>query len=80
MPSDDWRLTGQDKFLTGKKLNYMIYSQPSDSWDHDHCEFCMRKFSLRGAGDLREGYTTEDFYYWVCSDCFNDFKDSFLWK
>jgi hypothetical protein len=27
-----------------------------------------------------EGYTTADDYYWVCSSCFDDFRERFAWK
>lgn len=31
-------------------------------------------------GTLHEGYATDDNYHWVCTKCFNDFKDMFEWK
>ena len=33
-----------------------------------------------GAGILREGYATQDAYYWVCASCFSDFVELFAWK
>ena len=42
------------------------------------CEFCWEKFSDFD-GMLHEGYTTEDNYYWICPDCFNDYKIMFEW-
>lgn len=75
---DDWRLTGQEDWLKGVKLLFKPYQRYSATWDHDHCEFCYAKFSLR-PGDLSEGYTTEDQYRWICSPCFNDFRESFGW-
>jgi hypothetical protein len=75
----DWRLQGQDKYLTGVSLSRKAYRKPSDDWDHDHCEFCWAKFS-ESEGDLNEGYVTEDGYRWICPRCFNDFKEQFQWR
>jgi hypothetical protein len=53
----DWRLQGQEKYLKGVSLNLKKYSTYHDAWDHDHCEFCWAKFSLKGSSeDLDEGY------------------------
>lgn len=74
----DWRLQGQEKYLMGvtvKKSPYKIYRE---GWEHDHCEFCNKKFSLKD-GDLHEGYTTEDYYRWICQECYEDFKEQFKW-
>ncbi len=75
---DDWRLTGQEAFLKGVRLLFKPYNEYSTSWDHDHCEFCGEKFSLR-PGDLSKGYTTEDQYRWICNPCFEDFRESLGW-
>jgi hypothetical protein len=77
---DDWRLFGQEKFLKGVTLEWMRYRQYSPSWDHDHCSFCMARFQDSDEPDiLREGYATLDEYYWICRNCFNDFKELFQW-
>lgn len=75
---DDWRLTFQEEYLKGVELFWSTYSLYSETWDHDHCDFCWEKFSLQ-KDDLHEGYTTKDRYYWICELCFNDFKDMFVW-
>lgn len=64
------------------------YRRYSDSWDHDHCEFCMARFIEPGTeaeweGDthvqVTRGYAiTEEHpkgadYYWVCKPCFDQF-------
>lgn len=80
---EDWRLTGQEDYLNGATFIHRKYRQNKDNpdWDHDHCEFCMAKFCLRGGeGSLQEGYATEDDYYWVCCKCFDDFKDKLGWQ
>lgn len=75
---DDWRLRGQEKYLSNKDLFLRQWKAPRPDWDHDHCEFCWAKFS-DAVDVLHEGYTTEDNYYWICPDCYNDFKELFGW-
>ena len=78
--NDDWRLTNQGKYLLGATLQFRRYVAPSSTWDHDHCEFCWRKFTERTLADtLQEGYATTDTRHWICSICFADFKDRFNW-
>jgi len=76
---NDWRLQGQDEYLMAVKLYYRQYKKYSERWDHDHCSFCWAKFS-EYEGDLHEGYCTLDHYHWVCSKCFEDFKEMFCWQ
>ena len=75
---DDWRRLGQERYLLGARLSLRPYVQYRDSWDHDHCSFCGRKFS-NSVGDLHDGYVTDDRMHWVCSECFEDFRDEFGW-
>ena len=57
---------GED-YLEGEKIQ--------DFW-HEHCEFCWEKATT----DMEcVFYCTKDMRYWVCPDCFNDFKKSFGW-
>src|SRR5258708_1625205 len=80
----DWRLTNQGTYLTGVTLHRRLYFFWSESWEHDHCEFCWRKFLVPGdvAMDFstNEGWTTDDERRWVCDGCFADFKSRFHWK
>src|SRR5690554_1008124 len=76
---DDWRRQGQEKYLKDIILVFRDYYAYHIGWEHDHCEFCGSKFSLK-EGDLKKGYSTEDGYRWICNDCFNDFKEEFNWK
>ncbi|NMC57562.1 MAG: hypothetical protein GYA50_10105 [Eubacteriaceae bacterium] len=76
---NDWRLSDHDEFYNNLQLKHAQYKRPSESWDHDHCEFCFDKFS-EYEGDLHEGYCTLDNYHWICEVCFNDFKDLFNWS
>jgi hypothetical protein len=79
--SNDWRLDNQQTYLQGVTLIWKRYSRPSETWDHDHCEFCWAKFMEGDAPDaLHEGYTTEDNKRWICKGCFEDFKEMFKWR
>jgi len=75
----DWRLQGQEEYLVGRTLRHQAYEAPRPGWDHDHCEFCSRKFGpFEGA--LQAGYvTTADEAHWICDGCFEDFKELFRW-
>ena len=74
---DDWRLNGQEEYLLGKHLDHISFI-PNETSDHEHCEFCFCKL---GKGQESGGvpYCTDDRYYWICEECYNDFKDRFLW-
>ncbi|MCR4831838.1 MAG: hypothetical protein K5883_10355 [Pseudobutyrivibrio sp.] len=74
----DWRLTNQTDYLSGKALLHKKYKDRNSKTDHDHCEFCLEKFGDSDF-DLKEGYCSEDEYYWICPQCFNDFKEIFHW-
>jgi hypothetical protein len=76
---NDWRLQGQEKYLKGEILFYKQYADRKTETNHDHCEFCLVTFSDT-SGDLKEGYTTEDDYRWICDQCFEDFREMFLFK
>lgn len=75
----DWRLQGQERYLKGVEISWAPYEPFREGWDHDHCEFCNRKFALKG-GDFTEGYVTRDKYHWICRDCYEDFKSLFDWR
>jgi len=74
----DWRRQGQERYLAGRRLRYQQYQPYREGWDHDHCEFCLLKFS-RIEGDENHGYVTDDNYHWICRGCFEHFRDEFLW-
>ena len=41
----DWRLDrGQESYLQGATLVRKPYRIWSETWEHDHCEFCWAKF------------------------------------
>ena len=75
----DWRLTNQDAYLQGATLVHQQWQPANPRNDHDHCAFCWDKFAEYD-GCLHEGYATEDRYYWICGECFHDFKERFQWR
>ena len=78
MENQDWRLHGQEGYLAGARVRYTEYRAPSESWDHDHCEFCTRKLSEQAGDDVAgAGWQTEDGYRWICDACFADFREPF---
>ncbi|HKJ34936.1 MAG TPA: hypothetical protein VKA36_00065 [Solirubrobacterales bacterium] len=69
--SDDWRRMGQEKFLpSGTTWVHKRYRAESETWEHEHCEFCAAKFMDPDYSDqhrqaiandpriLTEGFTT----------------------
>ena len=77
---NDWRLfREQDKYLHGVTLIKQSYKSSNPCNDHDHCEFCMAKFG-KGSNELNQGYSTKDNSIWICSRCYDDFKELFEWK
>lgn len=77
---NDWRLTNQEGRLTGRPMARIPYFRWSETWDHEHCDFCGSKFSS-AEDDLHEGYVTaDDWYTWVCPECFEDFREMFRWE
>lgn len=78
--SDDWRRRGQEAYLKGVTLQRKRYTRHSDTWDHDHCEFCWAKFmEAENSEFLTEGYATQGSERWICHKCFEDFQSEFRW-
>ena len=76
--NNEWRLMNQEEYLTNAHLIFCEY-KGNPRWDHDHCAFCCAKFS-EAENNLHFGYCTLDRYYWICEECFEDFKDVFSWQ
>lgn len=53
------------EYLEGEKIQHF--------W-HEHCEFCWEKAMTDIPCTF---YCTEDMKYWICEECFNDFKEQF---
>jgi hypothetical protein len=80
--SSDWRLAGQEAYLAGATLKHCRYRRSSSNpkWDHDHCEFCWKKFVVtRGPEVSPMAFATLDEYRWICEACFADFRAQFRW-
>lgn len=78
---NDWRLKRQRKYLEGVTLRWRQFQAFRPDSDSDHCEFCWAKFHTLPRPDvLNEGYASDDNYYWICKNCFDDFQDLFHWK
>jgi hypothetical protein len=78
--SNDWRITTQEKYLFEAVFEKKIYQKKSVNWDHDHCDFCDKKFSEDPKIGMTDGYYTENRESWVCEQCFSEFKDIFKFK
>ena len=75
----DWRLQGQERYLKDALVTYRKYRPSSESWDHDHCEFCLAKF-MEASDDpdvKTDGYATVDGDRWICSASLADFMERF---
>ena len=73
MHKNDWREQGQDKYLKECiwfKGRYFTI-KPND---HDHCEYCWRKFCLNEPDCLKEGYYCDNGKRWICNQCWDDFS------
>ena len=79
MTGNDWRLLDQDQYLKNKTLKKIKFIATDIDHDHTHCAFCWEKFS-EFEPDLHDGFSTLDERYWICPDCFKDFKESFNWE
>jgi hypothetical protein len=78
---DDWRLTGQERYLAGAVLHWSEWRRLRPDWDHDHCSFCWAKFMEESLPEvLLAGYTTADGHHWICPACFEDFRERFAWR
>ena len=78
---DDWRLGSKKKYLQGVTLQWKRYTKYRPGWEHDHCAFCLKEFMDADRPEvLREGYATDDNYYWICKQCYEDFREPFQWK
>ena len=61
----------------GKTLRIARFEPTNVQWDHEHCVFCWEKITSCACGGS-VAYVTQDGKWWICEDCYNDFKDMFL--
>lgn len=78
---DDWRIMGQPGYLFKKRIRYTQVENILQPTEHRHCEFCFDRFSHNN-NDLQSGYIccVQNKTYWICENCYIDFKDLFHWK
>ena len=76
---DDWRLMGQERYLTAAVLHRAKWAKTRESWHHDHCDFCAKKIwdGAAGEDEVDVGFTTADDRHWICDECFADFRERF---
>ena len=82
LQKDDWRLRGQEEYLTGRSFRHARFAPQPGGSDHAHCEFCWHKFMQHPEGVPHcsaRGWLTLDGAYWVCEECFADLKEAFGW-
>lgn len=75
---DDWRLMGQEGYLTGKHLQHRRFSRKLCYEDYDQCDFCWRCFDKDDAA-LPRAYFVPEEKVWICEDCFVFFQKHFQW-
>lgn len=56
------------EYLDGDKIQHF--------W-HEHCDFCWEKALTDKPCEF---YCTKDLACWICTECFNDFKEQFHWS
>jgi hypothetical protein len=85
----DARLTWQEDYLQGAVLHWRPCRAPQTEWDRDHSEFYWRTIDEPGRANgehepdcIHEAYITEGNNggdYWICPQCFEDFRERFQW-
>lgn len=76
---NDWRLNGQEEIVMNAELKKETFNHNG----HEHCIFCWHKFMKHSEYQKNcsnHGYCTIDEKYWICDNCYNDFKNLFKWK
>ena len=61
---------------TGRFANLLRDKSIQDFW-HAHCDFCTIEIDTRKKGTF---YCTEDYMFWICKICFDDFNKHFDWE
>lgn len=75
---DDWRLMGQEGYLTGKHLQHRRFSRKLCYEDYDQCDFCWSCFDKDDSVPARAYFVPEE-RLWICEDCFGFFQKHFQW-
>jgi hypothetical protein len=78
----DWRLMGQENWLSGRAVRQAEWSSDRPDWDHDHCAFCNAEIAEVKTDHVEytAGYVrADDNYTWICPPCFEDFRERLAW-
>ena len=75
---DDWRIMGQEGYLTDKLLQHRKFDRKLCVLDFDQCNFCYEIFDRNPEAPLTAYYEPIG-KYWICEECYNDFKEHFNW-
>lgn len=79
----DWRLRGQEEYMRKMEFEYKKFLPRKGQDAHTHCEFCWHKFmeNCDGVFDCStHGFCSADGQYWVCEECFHDFRELLSWR
>lgn len=80
---EDWRLRGQEEYLQNATLYFCDFTPFSETWEHEHCEFCWAKFGPESE-NLHNGYrtvpTNQKKSVWICPKYYADLKENFNWS
>ena len=86
-----WKVAYREKneFYQNIKKDAESYVKETNKWHellegeniqrfwHEHCELCGEKAMT----DMNcTFYVTDDLRYWICEECFHDFKEQFHWQ
>ncbi len=64
-------------FLIGKQFVYKVFTLRRIG-DHEHCNMCGEEFSGIEKSP-KWGYGAMDGIGWLCSECFNEYKEEYKW-
>lgn len=73
-----WCVEEADNNMRNHVLLKVKFSDRLTETEHEYCEFCMARFGNVNK-DFKEGYRTQNYYYWVCEDCFDEYKEEYHW-
>ena len=75
---EDWRLMGQEGYLTGKRLQHRRFRRELCRQDYDQCDFCWTGFETDDGLPVLAYYVPEE-QLWICETCYKDFQHYFKW-
>lgn len=52
-------MAGQERYLQGAALIWKPYRARSETWEHDHCDFCWAKFMDPATSEAHRTFVKE---------------------